>query len=94
MAEIEFIRALIKSVVEDRLGEGTRIRSVSVSEDKDEQGDGILLVRVVYDGGRLDPKRLAGLIRHIRSKLHGKASEDRFPLLSFVSQADAEAEAA
>lgn len=83
-------------VITDRLGPGTRIVSITMTEAADTAGEPLLALRVVYDsnGSQLDAKRTAGLIRHIRAHLHDEIAEDRFPLLSLISRADADAEAA
>lgn len=80
----------IAEVVRDRLSDA-RIVDVSVAEDVDHDGDDILRVEVVFEaeGDRLDPSRVRGLIRHIRSRLAG-LHEDRFPMMSFQTPRDVE----
>lgn len=96
MAGIGEVQSVIEGVVADRLAGAVRVRFVDVREGVDGEGEDILVVRVVYDAGSssLDPKRLAGLARHIRSKLSDAIAEERFPLLSFVSDREVEAAAA
>lgn len=96
MASAAEIQRIAETVIADRFGDGTKIISVSVREDTDADGDDVLIVRVVYEteSGQLDARKAAGLVRHLRSKLHDDISEDRFPLLSFISRMDAQTEAA
>ncbi|MBP7001427.1 hypothetical protein [Amaricoccus sp.] len=88
------IRRLASEVIAEQF-EGVDIVSVTMEETEDEAGDGILAFRIVFDSrtDKLDPKRVAGLIRHLRSRLHDVA-EERFPVVAFVSKAEAAAEAA
>jgi hypothetical protein len=92
-AELERVAG---DVIARELGDGTRIVSITVREDDDPLGGQILSFRVVYDSGdaKLDPKAVAGMVRHLRSRLHDEIAEERFPLLSFVSHREAQAEAA
>lgn len=94
-ADIARIKKLAEEVVSERFGDEAKILSVSVSEDIDFDGDGILLLRIVYasETGKLNANKVSGLIRHLRPKLH-EISEDRFPIISFISQMEAESEAA
>lgn len=93
---IDKIKCVARKLLIERFGAEAKIVSVTVSEDTDFDGDDVIVVRVVYETptGRLDAKKAAGMIRHLRSKLHDDIAEDRFPLLSFVSLVDAKTEAA
>ncbi|MBB5518074.1 hypothetical protein [Amphiplicatus metriothermophilus] len=84
------IRDIVEQVVKDRFPDA-RILSVSVNEDEDFEGERILRVTVVFDSatGLLDSQRAASLVRHMRPKLR-EAGEEAFPILSFISKADAE----
>lgn len=66
------------------------VDSVDVVEAIDHAQDRILEVTVVIDrSGNLDPRKTAAIVRRIRSGL-GEASYDApFPILTFVSKADA-----
>jgi hypothetical protein len=96
MAEISDIEALVKKVIEQRLSDDARILSVKVIENDDEDGDSELILRVVFESksAALDANKVAGLLRHLRPKLHDEIQEDRFPILSFISRKEAETEAA
>ena len=96
MAEAADIKRIAEEVIADRFGDDATIISVSIKEDADVDGAEFIVVRVVYETatGKLDARKAAGMIRHLRSKLHDDISEDRFPLLSFISKLDAQAEAA
>lgn len=90
------IARVVERVIGDEFGEGARIVSVSVKEDRDPYGSEILAVRVVYDAkeDRLDPRTVAGMVRHIRSRLLDDLCEERFPILSFIAKPEAHSEAA
>lgn len=94
VADAREIRRVAETVLAEQFAGAARIVSVELRETTDDEGDEILEFRIVFDAAdRLDPKRVAGLIRHLRSRLHD-ISEERFPVLSFVSAAEAKTEAA
>lgn len=72
----------------DEFGD-SNIIDVHVDEDVDYEGDDIYRVTIVFNSktGSLDPKKMSGLVRHIGSEL--KENMYRFPVLSFVSKAEA-----
>lgn len=85
----EDIKTAIEATVRERLTEA-KVQNVTVTEDKDNEGDRIYRVLVVYDArnGKLDAHRMSGLARHIRARL--EASElSAYPIFRFVSQSDA-----
>lgn len=63
--------------------------SVHVADDVDSDGDPVLRVSIVLneDEDDLDPKKMLGLVRHLRSRL-ARHGEERFPLVSFFSRGD------
>lgn len=65
------------------------INNVSVTEDVDYDGDGILRVEVVFqvDGDKLDPEKVMGLVRHLREPLE-RLHEERFPVFTFMTPDD------
>jgi malate/lactate dehydrogenase len=82
------ITKLIEDVIRDEFGEV--IESVSVVEARDYQEDRVFKVTVVFDKrGGLDAKKTAAIVRHIRQKLGRDEERMPFPILSFVSKADA-----
>ena len=68
--------------------------NVDISEDFDHDGDPILRIKVTFraNNQRLDPIKVKGLIRHLRTAL-ASINEDRFPVVSFRTDTDAEEEA-
>lgn len=96
MAEAAEIQRVAADVIASELGEDARIVSVTVTEDTDPDAGEILLLRIVYDSNKnkLNAKTVAGMIRHLRSRLSEEIAEERFPLLSFVSRLEAHTEAA
>lgn len=84
----KLVKAIVERVVREQLGDA-EIASVRVAEDIDFNGDAILRVTVLLTKNELlDPSKTAGLVRHLR---HGLRSigEERFPIVSYVSKADA-----
>jgi hypothetical protein len=59
-----------------------------IARDRDSTDEGVLTVRVVLREGRVDPMLGSSLARLIRSRLI-RLDEERFPLVSFLSMADA-----
>jgi len=66
------------------------VLELDVSEDTDVDGDRVLRLLVTFRSheDRLEPKKLAGLVRHIRSKLMARGDE-RFPLVTFRTEKEA-----
>jgi hypothetical protein len=82
--------SVIEGVVRERFS-GSVIDLVDVRPDEDSDGDRIFRVTVVFDGANgagIDPGKVPGLVRLIRSSLEGEAA-DRFPLVRFISRHDA-----
>ena len=73
------IEAAVRDIVERDMGP-FGLRSVSVSEVLDREGDAILLIDANYDpvDTPTDPKIVAGLITKLRDRLWG-LGEARFP---------------
>lgn len=89
------VRKAIEAVVRERFA-GTEIDAVEVKADVDEDGERVLLVKVVHGAKSLDARKASGLLRHMRPKI-ADLGEDAFPILSFISKAEprkAKAEAA
>ena len=83
----ETVRDLIDSTVRERLA-GTRINDVRVVEGKDDEGDDVIFVTVIYDQkGGLDASKTATIVRHIRHKISDPTIG--FPIITYVSKSDA-----
>ena len=69
-----------------------RIVDLTAVEAEDADGDPILRIMVVFEAedDRLDPKKVLGLVRHLREPLK-ELIADRFPILSFMTSAEAAA---
>lgn len=85
--------AAVRKMVKDTLSadfESVRIIEVEVTDDFDSDGDEVLRIDVVFEGRPrdLDARVMSGAVRQLRPKLE-KMHELAFPLLSFISQADA-----
>jgi hypothetical protein len=86
----------IKSVVKGTLNRGfekvgnMRIVSVYVDEDMDRDGERVLKIYVVFDGvpKARDVNIMSGAVGQIRPKL-AKIGETAFPLISYISKAEA-----
>lgn len=95
MAKAAEVQPIARDLIAAELGADAEVVSVSVKESTDYYGDDILVVRVVYRSkDKLDGQVLAGMVRHLRSRLSESIAEDRFPVLSFVSQSEDRTEAA
>ena len=83
------VQSVIEDVIRERL-EAVKIVSVHAVRDDDLDGDEVLRVTVVVDSpaSAFDPKRLSSLVRYLRPKL-AELDEGAFPLVSFMSEADA-----
>ena len=92
---VEFdVQAAIEDMIRNRL-DTVKIVSVHTVRDEDFDGDDILRVTVVVDSPASDFNvgRVAGLVRHLQPKLDA-LREHAFPMISFMSQREAEAAAA
>jgi hypothetical protein len=88
MVDKERLRNLVLDVLRERF-EGVEVDSITIEPDVDADGDDILLVNVIFDGKhrKLDPRRAASLLRHIRPKFE-EIGEKAFPVISFIAKAD------
>lgn len=83
------IERVIRAVTDERFPKGS-IVGLSIARDFDFEGDPLLVVHLIVDKeGQLDARETAGITRHVRSKL-AEIGEDAFPLVSFISRAEAE----
>ena len=84
------LEELVAQMVQERLGD-TKVVSVRIVEETTLQEDAVLHVYVVYEQHRkkLDAAKLSGLLRSLRPALHDMG-EARFPVLSFISNADSQ----
>lgn len=85
------VQSVIGEVIRERL-EPVKVISVHAIRDDDLDGEEVLRVTVVVDSpaSAFDPKRLSSLVRYLRPKL-AERQERAFPLISFMSTADAKA---
>lgn len=81
---------MIRAVLVSRFG-AERIRDVIIEDDVDADGDPVLHVSVIYrsEMGRLDRREMIGIVRRLRPAL-AEVGEERFPIMSFISDIDAE----
>lgn len=86
---IDILRARIERMIRSELA-GIEIDRVDVREDIDHDGDEILRVLVVFGGSQddLDGRRTLHAITRVHETLLDEG-EDRFPIFSYVSRADA-----
>jgi hypothetical protein len=82
------IRTAIREVLARQFA-GVDIVSVNLAESLDHDGDEILRVEVVFRsvGDKLDPIKVKGLVRHLRSVLADQ-HEDRFPVITYLTTKD------
>jgi len=82
------VHDLIESVVRRRFADAS-IEAVNITEDTDFDGDAVFRVTVVFNSkGPLDSHKTTGIVRHLRHQLLER-DESRFPVLTFLSKADA-----
>lgn len=83
------IEAIIKDVALNQFSEDA-IESVTVEEGTDFDGDPVFNVTVVLKSTRgFDAHKASGFARHIRPRLMER-DQYRFPLVRFMSKADAD----
>lgn len=83
------IANLIEGIIRSEFADAA-IESVRVVEALDYQDDRVFKVTVIFDKkGSLDPHKTVAIVRHLREQLRGKGEPLAFPILSFVSKADA-----
>lgn len=78
------IRDLVRETMQD-----VTVTDIEISEDTDQDDDQILRVLIIYDDVKPGTvgRKAVGLTRGLRRKL-AELSEERFPLVEFVSVAD------
>jgi hypothetical protein len=88
MTHQQTIEAVIRRLLETKF-EHVIIRSVRVQDDEEDVN--LLRVEVVFDSDAkdMDGKRVSGFLRSLRPALSAER-EDRFPVISFMSQSDRE----
>jgi len=82
----EFVETLLKQKLE-----GVEISCIEFTRDKDEDGEDVLIITVVFDAGkgsRLDPGKTSGLARRIIPAIRDIMGEELFPVLSFISKSE------
>lgn len=79
---------VVKSVLKSRF-RNINILSIDITPDVDEDGDQVLIVRVVFDAEekRLDISETSGLVRRILPKMKA-VGETRFPIFSFIAKSE------
>ena len=89
-APMKEIYKVVNRVVREQLAP-TQIVNLTVNEAEDADGDPILRIEVVFDAarGRPDPKKVLGLIRHLRRPLLDEGGSERFPVFSFMTTDEA-----
>jgi hypothetical protein len=82
----EEIERLVRSVAAERFSD-EHVAVVDVSEDVSDDGDDILVIRIVLETEKavLSGSKTSGFLRHLRPKLF-ELKEDRFPLVSFATK--------
>ena len=89
-APMKKIYKIVNRVVREQLAPA-QIVGLTVKEAEDADGDPILRIEVVFEaaGGRPDPKKVLGLIRHLRKPLADEGGSERFPVFSFMTADEA-----
>lgn len=89
MRNLDKIREAVRATL-SRDFASVRIIDIRIHEDVDADGDEMLRIDVIFEGSPkdVDAKKLSGVVRHLRPRLND-LSESAFPLLSFISAAEA-----
>jgi hypothetical protein len=91
MRNYKSIRAVVRKAL-SRHFTNVRIVDVRIEEGgRDLDSDEVLRISIIFEGQGLDPRKLAGAIRHLRPELDS-ISETAFPLLSFIPKAEIDKE--
>lgn len=79
---------VVKSVLKSRFHD-MDITSIEINPDVDEDGEQVLIVRVIFSAKekRLDAKEASGLVRRILPKME-EIGEKRFPIFSFIAKSE------
>ena len=90
----DILKQAFSAVFQEEFSDVT-LDNVELTEDVDSSGDPIIRVKFVFDvgGGRLEPEKVKGLLRHLRDSL-SKLDESRFPIVSFERADERTGEAA
>jgi hypothetical protein len=90
MDEEEFVRDLVRSTVEEEIGD-LPIAQVQVRRGVDEFENKIFWVNVIYQGGarRIDSNKTAAVLHKLVSRLwerHDREEDFGFPILSWLPE--------
>lgn len=89
MSEITSIAKAIEMILRREFGERV-IAGVYVEEALDRQGDCVLQVTAIFDQpDGLDPRKTVAAVRHIQDYVASVGLELPFPIISYISKADA-----
>ena len=90
MRDIDGICEVVRETLEDEASDLV-IEGIEVNRDVDSHGDQVLMIDIVFRGdpAELDATTLSSLVRFLRPRLLSRLDESAFPLLSFVSSAEA-----
>lgn len=82
------IKEIVDSILRERF-EGVDIVSINVRPDKDDDGDDILVIDVVFDGKAksLDASKTSGLVRRMIPEIQ-ESGVRGFPILSFIAKSE------
>jgi hypothetical protein len=86
MTDIGQIKDAVQQTMTDQFG-AVKVQDIQVNEETDHFGEHVLRIDVIFDGKSLNPKGIAGFVRHLRPRLT-HLREFAFPLLTFISSAD------
>ncbi len=83
-------KEIIEQVVRSRFSDGS-INSIYVSDETDYDGDKVLKITIVFSKAfnSDDREKMLGLVRHIRSELVNVEDNTVFPMVNFISYAEA-----
>jgi hypothetical protein len=86
------MRKSLEQIIAETLGKQFkgRIHDVRIRRDTDSDGEPVLRIYVTFAEGpsALNARKLSGAVRRLRPRLE-EINEKAFPLLNFISEADA-----
>lgn len=88
MVAMEKLRDIVLDVLRERFDD-VAIENIDIQRDRDEDGNDILRVQVVFDGNtkRLDARKASSVQRYMRPRL-AEIQETAFPVMSYISKSD------
>ena len=88
MSDLNELEGLVKTILSKKLS-GVEIVDVTIRPDVDDDGDDVLIVKVVFESRkhRLNSAETTGLVRRILPEIRERGVSG-FPILSFIAKSE------